>query len=103
MRTSSPITRESIVKPAENVLWNTIDDEAVVLNINNGYYYTLSPVALSMWNACDGTSKLYCIADALTQVYDATPEQLEHDLIIFIRECLRESLMVVVGSPEPGL
>ena len=90
------ITKKSVVKPADKVLWNTIDNEAIILNINNGYYYTLNGVALAMWQACDGTVPILEAARVLTQVYNTTQAQLEQDMVAFFQDCLNESLISVV-------
>jgi hypothetical protein len=90
------ITHNSVVKPSDKVLWNTIDDEAIVLNMNNGYYYTLNGVALAMWQACDGNRTIHEAARALIDVYDAPQAQLEQDMVAFFQDCLNESLVTIV-------
>lgn len=94
--TANALNLDTIAKPADKVLWNQIDDEAIVLNLNNGYYYTLNSVGCEMWKLLDGTQTVRNIARVLCEIYDATQEQIESDMLTLLSECQNEELITVV-------
>ena len=94
---SESLEFHSIVKPADQVLWSRIDNEAILLNLNNGYYYTLNAVGCEVWNLLDGDQTVKEIATALCNIYDVTQEQLERDLLALLQGCLEEHLLTRVA------
>ncbi len=87
----------TIVKPADKVMWSRIDDEAILLNLHNGYYYTLNSVGCDIWKLLDGTQTVQDIARALCTIYEVTQAQSETDLLALLHECLTENLITIVA------
>ena len=90
----SPAT---IARPDKQVLCQHIDDEAILLNLQNGHYYTLNPVGAEMWKLLDGTRSIQDIAGILCRIYAAHQDQIEHDMLNLLRECHVEKLVCLGG------
>jgi hypothetical protein len=92
-----PLELTTVLKPADKVMWSRIDDEAILLNLHNGYYYTLNAVGCDIWKLLDGTQTVQDIARALCNIYEVTQEQSETDLLALLQECLAENLITIVA------
>ena len=93
---SQPITSDTIVKHADKVIWNRIDDDAIVLNLKTGYYYTLNSVGRDMWKLFDGEHTVRDIGMALCKEYDVDLQQIELDILALLRDCKNEHLITIV-------
>lgn len=72
-----------------DVIDETFDGEAVLVNLDNGCYYALSPAATVLWNLCaDGRSARSLLASS-----DATEESIE----AFVAQFKAEGLLVSGG------
>ncbi len=92
---SENITIHSIVVPVENVSWSCIDNEAILLNLENGFYYTLNEVGCDSWKLIDARRMLKDIGAELCKVYDVDRQQVERDLLTLAEELRREKLITV--------
>lgn len=95
---SENITIHSIVAPVECVTWSCIDNEAVLLNLENGFYYTLNEVGCDSWKLMDARRMLKEIGAELCEIYDVERQQVEQDLLDLAEELRREKLIAVGGQ-----
>jgi hypothetical protein len=84
----------TIAVPAEHVCWSCIDDEAVLLNLNNGYYYTLNPVGCDVWQRLDGARTVQEIGAEMCDLYAVQQPQVEQDILALFRDLQHEDLIV---------
>lgn len=96
---SEHITIHSIVVPVEHVTWSCIDNEAVLLNLENGFYYTLNEVGCDSWKLMDARRMLKDIGEELCEIYDIDRQQVEDDLLALAEELRREKLITVAKQP----
>jgi methyltransferase-like protein len=68
----------------EKIAYRTINGEAIILNLKTNIFYTLNPVATSIWGQLDGKATIKDIAEKLSQelqekrtVETATPRRGE--------------------------
>lgn len=90
------------VSPAQEVLIQTLADEAVLLNLQSEEYFGLDEIGtrmLILLQESDSIRGAYC---QLLEEYDVEPELLETDLFNFIRQLVERGL-VCVTSPTPTL
>lgn len=66
----------------------------IVLNLNDGNYYTLDPVGAKVWELCDGTFSVSQIVTILCQEYDVSAETVNVDVIELLRDLANEQLVV---------
>jgi hypothetical protein len=104
----------------KEVTGGVFDDGAVMINLSNGFYYSMDNVGAFIWeqitagNACDA------IVTSLTRRYDVSAERAQADLDLLVAQLLDENLVVAsdantqaahasvsmtnsVHSPEPKL
>jgi hypothetical protein len=74
------VTHESVLLRSDEVLYQEVGDEAVLLDLSSEQYFGLDPVGTRIWNLLDGESRLEDIHATLADEYDADPAQIGDDL-----------------------
>ena len=64
----------------EKVVWRTVDGEAVILNLDDGLYYTLNEVGTLVWEGLAVGAALQEIANNLTDQYNVGIKQAQCDI-----------------------
>jgi hypothetical protein len=77
-----------------------IDGEAMIINLHNGRYYSLDPVATLAWGLLSAGLTRSEAAARIAESLAASPEQVELDLQIFI-DALRSEQLVIDRSNAP--
>ena len=67
-------------RPADDVVYRTVDGEAVILSIGSGLYFGLTPVGTVIWELIEQGKALGEILATLATEYDAREEEIERDL-----------------------
>jgi hypothetical protein len=78
---------------AEEVLVQRADENLILLDPRNGYYYTLDDVGARIWELADGSRAVSDIAAILAAEYDASREQIEADALALLDEFVEEKLV----------
>lgn len=92
------MTPQSIPKHPEHVAWSQIDDEAILLNLDSGLYYTLNEVGCDAWQYIDAQRTIRDIGREMCALYDAEQEQIEQDLCILFQQLQQEDLILIFDS-----
>lgn len=88
---------EQLAIPA-HLLFQEVDDEAVLLDLERGHYFGLDEVGTRIWRLLAEHSSLPAVYGALLQAgYAVDEEELEHDLEGFVEELAAEGL-IELGS-----
>jgi hypothetical protein len=74
------------------------ENEAVLLNLDNGYYYTLDRVGTAIWQQMTGEHSLDAIVSLLCARYEVMEQVARQDLADLVSDLLREGLLVERGS-----
>jgi len=90
--------RECLAQPAENVTWTCIDDEAILLNLTNGFYYTLNQVGCEIWKCLDGKRTRAEISTAICAQFAVEPAQAAADIDALLTDLERERLIICVET-----
>jgi hypothetical protein len=69
------------VERNEDIAWSELDDEIVLLDIEEGDFYTLNQVAAEIWRFIDGKSTIGDIIGRIMTLYDADEAQVRDDVI----------------------
>ena len=81
------------VAVGDDVLYQTLKDEIVVLNMKNQQYYGLDDVASEMWRLLLEEKSVQSAAEKLKLVYAADQQVLADDLRNFVRKLLDAGLL----------
>jgi PqqD family protein of HPr-rel-A system len=64
----------------DNVVYEVLDDEAVILNLESGVYFTLDPVATRIWSLIAERADRAAIRRAMLEEFDVDGAVLDADL-----------------------
>ena len=93
------IMMDSIVVVAKEQMSCGLDDEAVILSLKKGVYYSLNPCGNRIWSQIQKPVKVGKIRDTLLEEFDIDKETCEEDLLSLLRDLNQEGLIVVEDSP----
>jgi len=87
------VTFDTILLRSDEVLFQEVGGEAVLLDLASEQYFGLNPVGPRIWELIDGQTSLARIHATLTAEYDADPESIGEDLLALARALLDAGLM----------
>ena len=78
---------------ADSVIYQTLQDEVVILNMANQEYYGLDDVGASMWKMLLDQRDVGAVADHMTAEYKVDRETVLGDLSALVRQLLDSGLL----------
>ena len=88
-------TLASRVRVNDDVLFQELQGEAVVLNLKSGVYFGLDPVGTRIWQLFAAHESLSEIAHAIVAEYDVTEDRSAADLLALVTDLERNGLVTV--------
>jgi|APFre7841882724_1041349.scaffolds.fasta_scaffold609546_1 hypothetical protein len=82
-------------KPADEVLFQALGDEAVLLSLASERYFSLDPVGTRIWTLLVEDPSLRQAFATLCAEYDVEPDRLETDLLELIGQLAEAGLVQV--------
>jgi hypothetical protein len=76
-----------------DVQWAVLDGQALLLNLENGRYYSLNRVGTVIWELFTGNHPLAGILAVISQRFDVAEEAAREDLIALVRRLREEKLV----------
>jgi hypothetical protein len=73
----------------------TVGEEAIVINVTTGTYYSLNDTGTLFWELLDGQRTVGDCAQAVADEYEVEVEVVEADLLELAAEFEQEGLIVV--------
>jgi hypothetical protein len=89
------ITMDSTVVVAKEQMSCGLDDEAVILSIKKGVYYSLNPCGNRIWSLIQKPVKVGKVRDILLEEFDIDKETCEKDLLSLLSVMEKEGLVVI--------
>lgn len=94
---------DAVPRHSEAVIYRVVGDEAILLNLDSSYYYSLDPIGSEIWDMCDGTRSLRSVAEQVCGEYDVGWDEARRDLLVLVADLRREGLLAVDGvAAETG-
>ena len=88
-------TLDSRVRINEDVLFQELQGEAVLLNLKSGVYFGLDPVGTRVWQLLADQDLLADIARSIVAEFDVTEDRCAADLTALVAEMERHGLVTV--------
>ena len=83
----------------EKVVWRTVDGEAVILNLDDGIYYTLNEVGSRIWEHLAEGKGIEQIADKIAVQFETQSQRVEKDVLGLIVQFKEARLVEVKSAP----
>lgn len=75
------VTLDTLLVRSEEVLFQEVGGEAVLLDLASEQYFGLDPVGTRIWELIDASTPLRDIHARLCEEYDAEPTRIAEDLL----------------------
>jgi hypothetical protein len=80
-----------------------IDDEAIIINLSTGIYYSTSKVGAVIWSGIGSGRSLEEIVEAVVARYDVPPDRARADVHQLVTKLIEENLVgAAEGDPPAG-
>jgi len=92
----------AIYLPSEDIVVREIEGELIIVPLTSGIgdmedeLFTLNETGRTIWERLDGRKPLGDIAGELFAEYDASPGEIERDVIGLVKELLKRKILVSV-------
>ncbi|MDD5504603.1 MAG: PqqD family protein [Candidatus Omnitrophica bacterium] len=73
--------------------WRAIDGELIIVHIPSNKVYRLNPMGLYIWDRIDGQKNLSDIIGLIGAEFDASPENIEKDVLEFTDNLLKHNII----------
>lgn len=90
-----PLTLSQRASPADDVLFQQVGEESVLLKLASENYFGLDPVGTRIWSLLGTGDPLQRAFETLVEEYDAAPEVLERDLLELVERMAAAGLVVI--------
>jgi len=91
------MTLSSRVKIQEDVLFQELQGEAVLLNLKTGVYLGLNSVGTRIWQLLQQDGSLDKTVEVLLDEYEVSREQLTRDVLDLVAQMGQQGLVVEVN------
>ncbi len=95
-------TLDTLVVKCEDTLWDEVDDEMVAMNLENGAFYGLSPVATVIMKYIEEPRRVRAIRDHLLTQYEVDAETCKTQLLALLDQMAAEQLIEYRDDAGPG-
>lgn len=83
------------------VIYETIDDEVVIIQFESGNYYSLDKAGAEIWHMIESDTPVGKITEGITHLYKGTNAEIESAVDRIITELQRENIIVADSAKEP--
>ena len=88
-------TNNSYPAKTENFVETEVDGERVIMQIDNGYFFTMNPTAEAVWSQISGDANLEQIIASVAEEFDVTVEACRPDIEEFMEELQNNKLVII--------
>lgn len=88
-------TLASRVKASDGVLFQELQGEAVLLNLNSGIYFGLDAVGTRMWQLIVEHEQLAPVVRSVVEEYEVSEAQCATDLLALVARLEEEGLLTI--------
>lgn len=91
----SNVSLQDVVGISPNVVFRTLDGEAVLLNLQSGVYFGLNETGTTIWNILSENGSLETTHSLIVRQYTVEPEVAKRDLLQLTAALLEKGLITV--------
>ncbi len=75
--------------------YQTVEEEAIIINLNTGTYYSLNDTGTMFWELLNGQRSITACAEVIAAEYDVEVDLVEADLLELAQNFKKEELIVI--------
>ena len=89
------MNQDSILQRAESVTFEVVADEAILIDINTGTYFSLNEVGTEFWEMLDGVQTIAQHATAIAHKYEVETSMVVDDLLELANAMAKDNLLII--------
>ncbi len=89
------MNKDSVLQRAENVTFEIVADEAILIDINTGTYFSLNEIGTEFWEMLDGSLSIEQHASAIATKYAVDTSMVVSDLLELADEMAKDKLILI--------
>ncbi len=82
----------SVIMRNEAIVFTDLDDSIVMMDVDEGHYYELDPVAARIWMLLEEASSASKICEALAGEFEVDAETCQRDTLEFLQAALEQRI-----------
>ncbi len=90
----------STIRINDDILYNDLQGEIVILSPETGVYFGLDPVGTRAWQLIQYHGRLGAVRDAMLKEYEVSAERLEEDLQELVTRLVDNGLVEVINEDD---
>ena len=94
------IHKDTYLIKDSDVVFTSMGEDAVLLHVQRGDYYSLNKVGARLWVLSDGTKNVADLADLIIREFEISRDQAETDIIELAEQLEKEGLVTASASPQ---
>jgi len=84
---------DTTIAVRDEVIFRSIQGEAIVLDVSTGMYFALDPVGTRMWTLLADAASIGRVVEAVCNEYDVERPRVEHDVVDLVDQLVDRELV----------
>jgi len=89
------MTLNSTISRSDNFVFNEVDGELVMMNIETGAYASMNETGKAIWTLLDEPKTIDAVITSLTEEYEIDRTACEADVLPFIENLAKAEILVI--------
>jgi hypothetical protein len=90
------VSPDTVLNRSDQATFQIVADEAILIHLDTGTYYSLNRVGTDFWQMLDGERTIRHHAESIAQQYDVDLDMVVEDLVELAQELTDENLVEVM-------
>ncbi len=95
MTTEKKLSPESTVSRTKDILFSSVGEEVVMMNMDKGMYYALDEIAGEIWERIETPIRVVDLCTALLEEFDVPPADCERDTLAYLQDLHERELLEI--------
>jgi len=92
------ITDTTIVKRNPKIVFNQVDDDLVMMDIDQGSYFGLNPVGAAIWSRIENEISVGDLINKLLDEYDIDASVCKNDTLAFLESTVEKGFIQILDE-----
>lgn len=89
---------EKKIKQVSGVLFNRVDDELVMMDVERGVYFGINAVGATIWEKIDNPISIQEVINQLLEEFDVSEEICTQETLAFLREAEKHKVIEFIDE-----
>ncbi|CAN5458459.1 hypothetical protein BH10CYA1_BH10CYA1_27430 [soil metagenome] len=82
-----------MITKTDDIIWRVVDDEALILNTSNGYYFSMNGTATEAWCLLTEGKSIDEVAQVIAERYEIDLTSAKADVQALLKELKNEQIV----------